>query len=88
MSDIIWSEDAWADYLYWQEQDRRTLRRVNALIRDVLRNGPSNGIGKPEPLTGNLRGEYSRRIDEKNRLVYHMEDGRLYIVSCRTHYGD
>ncbi len=67
MSDIIWSEDAWADYLYWQGQDRRTLRRINTLVKDILCNGPASGIGKPEPLTGNLRGEYSRRIDEKNR---------------------
>lgn len=88
MSEIIWSEDAWSDYLYWQSQDRRTLKRVNALIKDIERNGPLTGIGKPESLTGNLRGEYSRRIDEKNRLVYHMLDGRLYIVSCRTHYGE
>ena len=88
MSEIIWSEDAWADYLYWQTQDRRTLKRVNALIKDIERNGVLTGIGKPEPLTGNLRGEYSRRIDEKHRLIYHMQGNRLYIVSCRTHYAD
>ena len=72
MSDIIWSEDAWSDYRYWQSQDRRSLKRVNALIKDIQRNGPLNGTGKPEPLTGNLRGEYSRRIGEYNRLVYHV----------------
>jgi toxin YoeB len=81
------SDDAWEDYTYWETQDKKTLKRIHALLKDIDRNGYS-GIGKPEPLTGNLRGEYSRRIDEKNRLVYHIEDGRLYIVSCRTHYGD
>ena len=88
MGEKIWSDDAWADYLYWQAQDKKTLKRSNALIKDIERNGVMQGIGKPEPLTGNLSGEYSRRIDEKNRLVYHMEDGRLYIVHCRTHYSD
>jgi toxin YoeB len=88
MSEKIWSDDAWEDYLYWQTQDKKTLKRINALIKDIERNGVMHGIGKPEPLTGNLSGEYSRRIDDKNRLVYHMEDGRLYIVNCRTHYDD
>ena len=88
MSEKIWSDDAWEDYLYWQTQDKKTLKRINALIQDIEHNGVMRGIGKPEALTGNLAGEYSRRIDDKNRLIYHMEDDRLFIVNCRTHYGD
>ena len=88
MSDLIWSDDAWEDYLYWQVQDRKTLKRINSLIQDIQRNGVMSGAGKPEALTGDLKGEYSRRIDEKNRLIYHMENGKLYIVNCRTHYHE
>ncbi len=88
MSDLIWSEDAWDDYLYWQNQDKKTLKRINALILDIQRNGVLVGTGKPEALTGELKGEFSRRIDEKNRLIYHMENGKLYIVNCRTHYHE
>ncbi len=88
MSEIIWSDEAWEDYLYWQTQDKKTLKRINALIKDIARGGVLEGLGKPEALTGDLRGEYSRRIDERNRLVYHMEDGRIYIAACRTHYGE
>ena len=76
MIEKIWSDDAWEDYLYWQAQDKKTLKR----IKDIERNGCMEGIGKPEPLTGDLQGEFSRRIDEKNRLVYHMEDGRIFIA--------
>jgi toxin YoeB len=88
MSEIIWSDDAWVDYLYWQTQDKKTLKRINHLIKDIERNGVLSGIGEPEALKGNLQGEYSRRVNEKDRLVYHMEDGRLYIVSCKGHYDD
>lgn len=88
MSEIIWSDDAWKDYLYWQMQDKKTLKRINRLIKDIERNGPLEGIGQPEALIGNLQGELSRRINEKDRLVYHIEDGRLYIVHCRGHYDD
>ena len=88
MSEKIWSDDAWEDYLYWQTQDKKTLKRINQLIQDIQRNGCMNGIGKPEPLSGDLQGEYSRRINEKDRLVYHMENGRLCIAHCRGHYGD
>lgn len=80
--------DAWNDYLYWQTQDKKTLKRINQLIQDVERNGCINGIGKPEALTGDLQGEYSRRTNEKDCLVYHMENGRLYIAHCRGHYED
>ena len=88
MSELIWSDDAWADYQYWQAQDKRTLKRINLLIKDIERNGCSDGIGKPEALTGSLQGEFSRRINEKDRLVYHMENGRIYIAHCRGHYSD
>ena len=88
MSEIIWSDDAWKDYLYWQMQDKKILKRINRLIKDIERNGPLEGIGQPEALIGNLQGEFSRRINEKDRLVYHIEDGRLYIVHCRGHYDD
>ena len=86
MSEKIWSDDAWSDYLYWQMQDKKTLKRINQLILDIERNGCLQGIGKPEALKGDLQGEYSRRIDDVNRLVYHMEEGRIYIVHCRGHY--
>ena len=64
-----WSEEGWNDYLYWQSQDRKTLKKINDLIKDIERNGSDKGIGKPEPLKGNLSEFWSRRIDEKNRLV-------------------
>ena len=88
MSEKIWSDQAWEDYLYWQTQDRKIIRRINQLIKDIERNGCTEGIGKPEALSGNLSGSYSRRINDKDRLVYHMEDGRIYIASCRNHYSD
>lgn len=88
MSEKIWSDDAWRDYLYWQTQDKKTLKRINLLIKDIERNGSLEGIGEPELLKGNLQGEYSRRINEKDRLVYHIEDGRIYIASCKGHYDD
>ena len=82
---LLWEERAWGDYLYWQMQDRRTLKRINDLFKDVQRNA-YEGIGKPEPLRENLSGCWSRRIDETNRLVYRIEDGSLYILACRGHY--
>ena len=88
MSEKIWSDEAWEDYLYWQLQDKKTLKRINQLIKDIERNGELEGIGNPEALKGDLQGEFSRRIDEKNRLVYHIENGRIYIAPCRGHYGD
>ena len=83
---ILWDDDAWDDYLYWQTQDKKTLKRVNALVKDIERT-PYEGIGKPEPLKGNLSGWWSRRIDEKNRIVYRQKDGNIQIAECRTHYG-
>ena len=73
------------DYLYWQGEDRKTLKRINLLIKDIERD-PFDGIGKAEPLKHNLSGYWSRRIDDTNRLVYKVEDGQLYIISCRYHY--
>ena len=67
---------------------KKTLKRINQLIKDIERNGALEGIGNPEALKGDLQGEFSRRIDEKNRLVYHIENGRIYIATCRGHYGD
>ncbi len=87
MSEIIWSDDAWNDYLYWQKQDKKTLLRINNLIKDIERNGCTKGIGKPEPLSGNLQGEFSRRINDEDRLVYHMEGERIYIAHCKGHYN-
>ena len=83
----IWSDEAWADYLYWQSQDKKTLKRINALLRDIER-GSFDGIGKPEPLRGDLSGCWSRRIDETNRLVYRISGEMLEIVSCKGHYDN
>ncbi|MBP0965279.1 MAG: Txe/YoeB family addiction module toxin [Oscillospiraceae bacterium] len=81
----IWTDEAWEDYLYWQGEDRKTLKRINLLIKDIERN-PFDGIGKAEPLKHDLSGLWSRRIDDVNRFVYKIEDGQLYIISCRYHY--
>lgn len=83
----VWFEEAWDDYLYWQTQDKKTLKRVNALLKDTERN-PYDGIGKPEPLKGELSGFWSRRIDDTNRLVYRVRNGGLEILSCKGHYED
>ncbi len=81
----IWFEEAWEDYLYWQNQDRKTLKRINALVRDIERSN-FEGLGKPEPLKGDLSGFWSRRIDDVNRLVYRISGDVLEILSCRGHY--
>ncbi len=80
-----WDTEAWQDYLYWQTQDKKTLKRINALIQDINRT-PFEGLGKPEPLKHDLSGFWSRRIDEHNRLVYRIENNMLIITQCRTHY--
>lgn len=82
-----WSDDAWEDYLYWQQQDRKVLKRINMLLRDIDRNG-NEGIGKPEPLKHNLHGFWSRRIDEEHRLVYRIVGDTIEVAQCRTHYED
>lgn len=81
----IWSDQAWDDYLYWQNQDRKTLKRVNQLIKDIERNA-YEGIGKPEPLKYELQGFWSRRIDEEHRLIYRIQEDSIEIASCRLHY--
>ncbi len=82
---LTFTPDAWDDYLYWQSQDKKTLKRINQLIRDLSRE-PFAGIGKPEPLRENLSGYWSRRIDDTHRLVYAVEDGIVTILACRYHY--
>lgn len=82
---LQWDSDAWEDYLYWQTQDKKTLQRINRLVKDTLRS-PFDGIGDPEPLKGNLSGFWSRRIDSKNRLVYVVEDDFVRMIACRDHY--
>lgn len=77
----------WEDYLYWQTEDRKTLRKINTLLKDIERNG-NEGIGKPEPLTGDLSGFWSRRINQKNRLIYALEMDQIIIIACRYHYDD
>ena len=81
----LWSDDGWEHYVYWQSQDHKTLKRINDLLKSIERNGADKGIGKPEKLK--YEDGWSRRIDEKNRLVYKIDDqGYLYIISCRGHY--
>ena len=84
---IQWDIDAWNDYVYWQTQDRKTLKRINLLIKDISRS-PFEGLGKPEPLKGTLTGFWSRRIDEENRLVYVVEEKVIILISFRGHYED
>ena len=83
---LAWTKETWTDYIYWQGQDKKTLKRINKLISDTQRT-PFEGIGKPELLKENLSGFWSRRIDETNRLVYVVESDCLTIISCRYHYG-
>ena len=85
MSRSQFTEQAWEEYLYWQNQDKKTLKKINELIKDIQRS-TFEGVGKPEPLRKNLSGMWSRRIDESNRIVYCEKDGIIYIVSCRGHY--
>jgi len=82
---IAWTDKAWEEYIYWQTQDRKTLKRINNLIKDVKRDS-FVGIGKPEPLKESLSGLWSRRIDDTNRLVYAVDDVDITIISCRKHY--
>ncbi len=84
---LLWEDRAWSEYLYWQTQDKKTLKRINALIKDIQRS-PYEGIGKPEPLRGNLSGWWSRRIDETNRIVYYEQGEVIYIISYLGHYDD
>ena len=84
---LLWEDRAWNDYIYWQGQDKKTLKKINALLEDIKRNGAMQGIGKPEKLKN--RPEYSRRIDEVNRLVYEIDElQNIRIVSCKGHYEE
>jgi toxin YoeB len=82
---LVFTESAWSDYLWFQERNRKLLKRINALIKDVLRS-PYEGIGKPEALKGNLSGYWSRRINDEHRLVYAVKAGDLVVIACRYHY--
>lgn len=82
---LAWTPSAWEDYQYWQTQDKKTLKRINLLIQDVMRT-PFEGLGKPEPLRESLSGFWSRRIDETNRLVYVVEGVDLVVIACHYHY--
>ena len=82
---LIWDEEAWNDYVAWQSEDKKTLKRINKLIKDI-QSTPYSGLGKPEPLKHDLSGYWSRRIDDYNRLVYKVEDNELRIAQCKTHY--
>ncbi|WP_165062975.1 Txe/YoeB family addiction module toxin [Adlercreutzia sp. ZJ154] len=81
----VFSDDAWNDYLYWESQDKKTLKRINTLIKDIERD-PFSGIGKPEPLKFGLSSCWSRRIDAANRLIYTIQDSNIWILSCKDRY--
>lgn len=83
----VWFEEAWEDYLYWQLQDKKMPKRINTLLKDIERNN-FEGLGKPEPLKGELSGFWSRRIDDTHRLVYRIRGGVLEVLSCKGHYDD
>ena len=86
MSDLTFAQNAWEEYLYWQTQDKKTLKKINSLLKDIIRH-PFEGEGKPEPLKGE-DGLWSRRINEKDRLVYEISEGEIYILQCKGHYND
>ena len=83
---ILWHENAWDDYCFWQTEDKKTLKKLNALIKDIQRS-PFDGIGKPEPLKENLSGWWSRRIDDTNRIVYKLDGDNIIIAACKGHYN-
>lgn len=83
----LFTENGWEDYVFWQTEDRKTLRKINLLLKDIERNG-NEGIGKPEPLRGNLSGFWSRRINDKDRLIYKADQNNIYILACRYHYNE
>ena len=82
-----WTDNAWEEYLYWQQNDKKTLKRINKILEDIDRNG-NIGIGNPEKLIGNLSGYWSRRIDSKNRIVYKVNNDVITIIQCGSHYRD
>jgi toxin YoeB len=85
LSKLVWTNAAWSDYVYWQGQDKKTIKRINLLIKETMRS-PEDGVGKPEALKENLSGLWSRRIDDVNRLGYVIEKDQLVIIACRYHY--
>ena len=85
---ILFEPRAWQEYLDWQLEDKKMLKRINQLIEDIKRHGQSEGIGKPEPLKYGLSGFWSRRINDAHRLVYKVQDDNLLIIACKSHYGD
>lgn len=85
---IAFAEEGWNQYLYWQSQDKKIIKRINQLLQSVERNGALQGIGKPERLKYGKTGLYSRRIDESNRLVYAISENQIIVISCKGHYED
>ena len=83
---LVWEEKAWADYCEWQQADKKTLKRINEILRDIQRNS-YGGIGKPEPLKNNYSGWWSRRINDCDRIVYKIKDDTVVIASCKGHYN-
>lgn len=83
----VFTMNGWKDYVYWQTEDRKILKKINSLLEDIDHNG-NDGMGKPEPLTGNLAGFRSRRINDKDRLIYKIDETNIYILACRYHYSD
>ncbi len=81
----VFVDESWEDYLYWQRIDKKMLKRINLLLKDIARN-PYEGIGKPEPLKHNYRGFWSRRIDGEHRLIYQVRENEIRILKCRFHY--
>ncbi len=82
---LTWHISAWEDYLYWQDNDKDNVKKINGLLKDIFRN-PFSGLGKPEPLVGNYKGYWSRRINQEHRLIYKVEDKMIIVASCRFHY--
>ena len=83
----VFTDNGWKDYVYWQTEDRKTLKKINQLLDDISRNG-NEGLGKPEPLVGNLSVYWSLRINDKERLIYKIDESNIYILACRYHYSD
>ena len=85
---FCFTDNGWIDYLFWEENDKKTLKKINVLLKDIARNGDRIGLGKPEALTGNLSSFFSRRIDVKKRLIYKTEEDSIIVLSCRYHYSE
>ena len=83
---LLFTDEAWEDYCYWQQYDRKLLKKINALLKEIKRT-PNEGTGKPEPLRYELQGAWSRRINQEHRLVYEVYDGQIHVLACRYHYG-